>query len=329
MCGIAGVATWQSTQVLESTALRMVATLRHRGPDDQGIWGDAAAGIAIAHRRLSIIDLSPQGHQPMASASARFVVAYNGEIYNYNEIRGELNVAGLAPAWRGQSDTEVLLAAFDAWGVEVTLKKLVGMFAIALWDRHARTLTLARDRMGEKPMYYGIIGGQFVFGSELKAVRAGADGTLEIDRVALAQFMRFGYVPAPRSIHAGIFKLPAGHFVAVHIARVLTRKVVKKQDLARGVLRIPSFGMGIALDIKPYRLHEVGKKAVVKIERPLRGVALGRHLERAARAVGQGFGLFRAGPHRPRSNNCACVFANGGIAREAEVVVREIGEQIV
>ena len=120
-----------------------------------------------------------------------------------------------------------------------------------------------------------------------------------------------------------------GHFVAVHIARVLTRKVVKKQDLARGVLRIPSFGMGIALDIKPYRLHEVGKKAVVKIERPLRGVALGRHLERAARAVGQGFGLFRAGPHRPRSNNCACVFANGGIAREAEVVVREIGEQIV
>ena len=216
MCGIAGIATWQSTQVLESTALRMIATLRHRGPDDQGIWGDAAAGIAIAHRRLSIIDLSPQGHQPMASASARFVVAYNGEIYNYNEIRGELNAAGLAPAWRGQSDTEVLLAAFDAWGVEVTLKKLVGMFAIALWDRHARTLTLARDRMGEKPMYYGVIGGRFVFGSELKAVRAGADGTLEIDRVALAQFMRFGYVPAPRSIHAGIFKLPAGHFVAVH-----------------------------------------------------------------------------------------------------------------
>jgi asparagine synthase (glutamine-hydrolysing) len=218
MCGISGLAAWRAEANLECTLERMSSTLAHRGPDDRGRWIDPDAGVALGHRRLSIIDLSPQGHQPMVSASGRFVIAYNGEVYNFNHIREELRSAGLVSAWRGESDTEVILASFDAWGVEATLAKIVGMFAIALWDRQTRTLTLARDRMGEKPLYYGLVGGRLVFASELKAVRVGAGTPLAVDRGALAQFMRFGYVPAPHSIHAGIFKLPPGQFVNLQSA---------------------------------------------------------------------------------------------------------------
>ncbi|MEW6292615.1 MAG: asparagine synthase (glutamine-hydrolyzing) [Pseudomonadota bacterium] len=215
MCGIAGVVTWRSQGGLGEQVGRMIAPLAHRGPDDHGVWVDGECGVGLGHRRLSILDLSPQGHQPMISASGRHVIAYNGEIYNFAQIRDELSAEGKAPIWRGRSDTEILLAAFDAWGVEAALQKAVGMFAIALWDRDAKSLTLARDRIGEKPLYYGMVRGSFVFGSELKAIRTVADGVLQVDRDVLAEFMRFGYIPSPKSIYAGIAKLAPGHVLTV------------------------------------------------------------------------------------------------------------------
>ena len=193
----------------------MTSAIAHRGPDDSGYWVDAEAGVALGHRRLSIIDVSPQGHQPMASASGRYVIVYNGEIYNYETIRSELQIAGKAPEWRGSSDTEVLLGAFDAWGVEETLRRCIGMFAIALWDRQRQSMTFARDRMGEKPLYYGNVGGQLLFGSELKALRSVAGEALDINRHGLMRFMQYGYVPGRDSIFCGVYKLPAGHFVTV------------------------------------------------------------------------------------------------------------------
>jgi asparagine synthase (glutamine-hydrolysing) len=195
----------------------MADTLIHRGPDDGGVWLDAAAGVALAHRRLAILDLSPTGHQPMVSPSGRYVIAFNGEIYNHLELRAELEKVGAGgtapPAWRGHSDTETLLVAFGAWGVEATLRKLVGMFAIALWDRETRMLTLARDRLGEKPLYYGHVRGGLVFASELKAIRAFPGFDNIVERRALALFMRHNYVPSPWSIYAGIWKLPPGCWV--------------------------------------------------------------------------------------------------------------------
>lgn len=191
----------------------MISTLVHRGPDDQGLWCDDESGVGLGQRRLSIIDLSPQGHQPMVSASGRYVVSYNGEIYNFSDLRAELEKTGRAPAWRGHSDTEVLLAGIEAWGVEETLKRTVGMFAISLWDRETRTLSLVRDRLGEKPLYYGEVAGRLLFGSELKALRAVAGDALQIDRDALAEFMRFSYIPAPLTIYRGVRKLPPGHWL--------------------------------------------------------------------------------------------------------------------
>ncbi|MDI6748790.1 MAG: asparagine synthase (glutamine-hydrolyzing) [Rhodocyclaceae bacterium] len=195
---------------------RMANTLIHRGPDDVGVWVDADAGIALGHRRLAILDLSPAGHQPMVSTSGRYVIAFNGEIYNHLELRkalSKLGAGGTAPAWRGHSDTETLLAAFEAWGIEKTLTRCVGMFALALWDRETRTLTLARDRIGEKPLYYGWVRGALVFGSELKALRAYPGFDNVIERRALALFMRHNYVPAPWSIFENIWKLPPGCYV--------------------------------------------------------------------------------------------------------------------
>jgi asparagine synthase (glutamine-hydrolysing) len=208
MCGLAGF--WDlgtySEEALLSSVRCMADTLRHRGPDDTGAWSDAQAGIALGHRRLSIVDLSSAGHQPMHSASNRYVMAFNGEIYNHLDLRAELN--GIA--WFGHSDTETLLAGFEAWGVVATLKKAVGMFAIALWDKQKQTLTLARDRFGEKPLYYGWVNGAFVFGSELKALRAFPGFDNPVSREALAQYMRFSYVPAPLSIYQDIYKLEPG-----------------------------------------------------------------------------------------------------------------------
>lgn len=213
MCGITGFfsphGAAPADQML-ATVTRMAATLAHRGPDEQRAWTDAAAGCALGHRRLSILDLSAHGAQPMHSACGRYVIVFNGEIYNHRELKSELERAGAAPQWRGHGDTEVMLAAIAHWGLRDATARFTGMFAFALWDRQDRTLSLVRDRIGEKPLYYGWCGGNFVFGSELKALRSHPAWRGEIDRGALTLFMRYAYVPAPYSIYGGIRKLAAG-----------------------------------------------------------------------------------------------------------------------
>jgi asparagine synthase (glutamine-hydrolysing) len=209
MCGIAGIV---GKQVEPSVIARMSATILHRGPDDEGLWVDQDAGVGLAHRRLSIVDLSPAGHQPMHSADGRYVITYNGEIYNHAALRKELEEAGAAPerGWRGTSDTETFLQCVSTWGVDATLPKLVGMFAFALWDRKMRTLSLVRDRFGEKPIYFGWVGKDFVFASELKAIRVHPRFTGEIDGNALRTFLSRTYIPAPLSIYRHLFKLEPG-----------------------------------------------------------------------------------------------------------------------
>ncbi len=191
----------------------MANTLITRGPDDSGSWCEPATGVAFGFRRLSIIDLSAEGHQPMHSADGRYTIVFNGEIYNFEELRRELAAAG--HRFRGHSDTEVLLAAFLQWGVEAAIRRVNGMLAIALWDSANRELWLMRDRMGKKPLYYGWCGSTFLFGSELKALAAHPDFSADIDRDALGQFMHFGYVPGPLSIYKGIRKLPAASLLRV------------------------------------------------------------------------------------------------------------------
>ena len=191
----------------------MQRVLAHRGPDDSGVWVDGATGIALAHRRLAIIDLALSGHQPMVSADGRFVIAYNGEVYNFRQIAEELAAAGRAVA--GGSDTAVLLEACACWGVEATLSKCVGMFAFALWDRETRTLTLARDRLGIKPLYWGRFGDLVLFGSELKALRVHGGWSEEIDQGALLAYFRHAYVPAPHTIFKGVHKLEPGHTLTI------------------------------------------------------------------------------------------------------------------
>ena len=217
MCGFAGFfqGSGFDAETAAAQARAMADRIAHRGPDDAGTWCDASAGIALAHRRLSIVDLSAAGHQPMPSASGRYVLAYNGEIYNHLDLRRDLDAARAAPAWRGRSDTETLLACIEAWGIEATLKRSVGMFAFALWDRERRELFLARDRMGEKPLYFGWQGDVFLFGSELKALRAHPAFSASVDRGALVLLLRHNYIPAPYSIHEGIRKLPPGTWMRV------------------------------------------------------------------------------------------------------------------
>jgi asparagine synthase (glutamine-hydrolysing) len=219
MCGIVGLlapAARHNSRKLSATTRGMADALTHRGPDGSGIWVDAEAGIALGHRRLAIIDLSKEGHQPMVSASGRYVITYNGEVYNFRSIAHEL--AELGWHFRGHSDTEVLLAAVDQWGLEAALPKLAGMFAFALWDRRARTLHLVRDRLGKKPLYFGWIGRTFVFASELKALHQHPGFAPEIDRGALTLLLRHGCVPSPYSIYQGIFKLPPGSHLALPLA---------------------------------------------------------------------------------------------------------------
>jgi len=219
MCGITGflrsatAAPWLAEK-MTATVLAQACAIAHRGPDDEGSWVDAQCGIALGHRRLSIVDLSPAGHQPMSSHDGRYVIVLNGEIYNYRELRvmvereaaDGMRLAG----WRGHSDTEVLLEVFSRWGVTEALKRVVGMFAMAIWDRQERRLALARDRIGEKPLYYGFVAGALVFGSELKALAAHPGWRGDIDREALASYLRFAYVPHARSIYRGIRKLLPG-----------------------------------------------------------------------------------------------------------------------
>lgn len=247
MCGFVGFLTagpWARDEAAPDLLARMANTIVHRGPDSAGYWHDAASGIALGHRRLAIVELSPAGAQPMASNCGRYVIAFNGEIYNHLDLRKQLGGGGsphplplpggegintphaprLTPhlAWRGHSDTETLLAGFSAWGIRATLERSIGMFAIAVWDKKERTLTLARDRLGEKPLYYGWQGqgtdACLLFGSDLAALKAHPAFAADVNRDALALYMRHNYIPAPHSIYQGIHKLPPGCVLTVSLA---------------------------------------------------------------------------------------------------------------
>lgn len=223
MCGVAGFLGTTSTDGSDRMAViaRMTGTLRHRGPDDSGTWVDPEQGIALGHRRLAVIDLSPDGRQPMASACGRYIIVFNGEIYNFSLLRRELE--GLGQRFRGHSDTEVILAAIAHWGLETAITRFVGMFAFAVWDRCERLLHLVRDRLGKKPLYYGWMDGVFLFGSELKALRAHPGFRTEVNRDALALYLRYGYIPAPYSIYKDVQKLPPGTLLTVRAGDASSR----------------------------------------------------------------------------------------------------------
>jgi len=218
MCGLAGLLLARPDQPHEALLARaraMAQGLAARGPDQEGTWADAHAGVALAFRRLAVLDLSSAGSQPMHSASRRYVLVFNGEIYDAEARRAELEAQGRAPAWRGHADTEVLLAAIEAWGLETTLERCDGMFALALWDTLERTLTLARDRLGEKPLYYGWCAGAFVFGSQIAPLRGLPGFDTRLSRAALASLLLRGWVAAPQAIYACLKKLPAGSLLRV------------------------------------------------------------------------------------------------------------------
>jgi asparagine synthase (glutamine-hydrolysing) len=217
MCGFSGYLREDGRGAFDRAAVlrAMGAALRYRGPDDEGCWLDSDVDFGVTHQRLSIADLSQAGHQPMVSAGGRYVLAFNGEIYNFADLRATLEEENPGIAWRGHSDTEVLLAGLECWGLRRTLQALTGMFAFAVWDRREHTLSLARDRMGEKPLYWGWQGATLMFGSELRALEAHPAFEGRIDRGALALLLRYNYIPEPHSIYQGIRKLEPGHFVVL------------------------------------------------------------------------------------------------------------------
>jgi asparagine synthase (glutamine-hydrolysing) len=233
MCGICGYWAPENSPEWRDAIFNMNAAIVHRGPDDTGVWRDENAGIVMGHQRLAIVDVTRAGHQPMVSGSGRFVMVFNGEIYNHLELRRQLEEAHGSRNWRGHSDTETLLAAFDTWGIESTLQRSIGMFALALWDRQEHRLTLARDRMGEKPLYYGWQGegaeGVFLFGSELKALKAYPKFQGDIDRGALSLLLRHNYIPAPYSIYQGIAKLRPGHLLHIDVDDLQQRSLLVSQ----------------------------------------------------------------------------------------------------
>ena len=258
MCGIAGIIS--ASRLDEGDVRRLIDPIAHRGPDDEGVWVDAEVGVGLGHRRLAIIDLSPAGHQPMTSADGRFVITYNAEIYNHAQLRAELEQqqGGVPPGgWRGHSDTETLLECVSAWGLDATLPKIVGMFAFALWDRQDRQLHLVRDRFGEKPLYYGWVGKDFLFASELKAIRAHPSFDGEIDRRALRLFAARTYIPAPFSIYKRLFKLETGCVLTITPEEAGTpldappnsiRRYWSYRDVVRRGLEQPIEDEGEALD---------------------------------------------------------------------------------
>jgi len=221
VCGFAGILTAPRSTAceLQQQVSRMIRPLAHRGPDDEGVWVDEAAGIALGFRRLAIIDVSPAGHQPMASASGRFRLVFNGEIYNFCELRRQLERSG--HVFKGHSDTEVILAAFDQWGVRDAISRFIGMFAMAVWDTSVQELSLVRDRLGKKPLFVYREPGLITFGSEPKALVAGPSFDRAINRGALASYLRYLYVPAPQSIFQHVVKVPAGHILKIRDARGL------------------------------------------------------------------------------------------------------------
>jgi asparagine synthase (glutamine-hydrolysing) len=214
MCGIVGF--WTKESICALDIKKMSAAISHRGPDDSGVWSDNN-GLVMAHRRLSILDLSHAGHQPMESKCGRYILTYNGEIYNHKSLRKGINKLNLDIKWEGQSDTETLLVALSHWGIEKTLKSLNGMFAFALFDRKKKILILARDRLGQKPLYYGYNSGIFLFGSELKSIKSHSSFSGEVDRSALSLQLKYSYIPAPKTIYKGVSKLSPGTFLEISL----------------------------------------------------------------------------------------------------------------
>lgn len=215
MCGLAGFIPLKgniNSVDMHSIGSKMANAILSRGPDDSGVWVEQNLRIAMSFRRLAILDLTPAGHQPMQSNSGRYYICFNGEIYNHLDLRKDLSPD---IKWKGYSDTETILAVIENIGIEEALSKFVGMFAFALWDQKKERLTLARDRMGEKPMYYGFNEGAFIFGSELKALKQHPDFSNEISRLALSNFLKYNYVPAPQSIYKNIYKLSPGSFIHI------------------------------------------------------------------------------------------------------------------
>ncbi|OHE76491.1 MAG: asparagine synthase (glutamine-hydrolyzing) [Verrucomicrobia bacterium RIFCSPHIGHO2_12_FULL_41_10] len=226
MCGLAGFLTANHDAENRAKIItQMTNRLRQRGPDDAGIWLNQDDGIALGHRRLAIIDLSLAGHQPMQSHDCRYVIVYNGEIYNFLELKKELQ--SKSHAFSGHSDTEVILTLIIEYGLEAALKRMRGMFAFALWDKKEKTLHLARDRIGEKPLYYGLVNGSFVFASELKAIRAYPDFHNPINRTSLALFLQYGYVPTPHSIFKNIYKLTPGSYLSISSSKASIKALPK------------------------------------------------------------------------------------------------------
>ena len=270
MCGFSGFLGYGGlgAKQARSVAWAMGNAIAHRGPDDSRVWQDDAVQIALAHRRLSILDLSPTGHQPMISPSGRYVVTFNGEIYNHWELRAEIERRENSVAWRGHSDTETLLAGIDTWGLIETLKRAVGMFALALWDRQERTLYLARDRIGEKPLYYGWQRGVFLFGSELKAIRLHPAFIGDIDRDAITLQLRHNYIPAPYSIYQNIKKLPAGCFFNVSMTDGKAEEKLQSYwsfiDVAKGGQEQPFMGSDVeAIETLENRLTQAVAQQMV------------------------------------------------------------------
>lgn len=220
MCGINGFFSTSIKEIADIAVLNMNQAIQHRGPDASNVWHDNQSNLFLGHCRLAIQDVSNAGSQPMTSDSERYVIVFNGEIYNHLDLRKELSTQGLNPNWRGHSDTETLLACFSSWGINKTLQKLVGMFAISLWDRKQQLLTLARDRLGEKPLYWGWQGENFYFSSELKALKANTFFKTEIDRNSITLLLRHNCIPAPYSIYKGIYKLKPGHYVQIPLSNL-------------------------------------------------------------------------------------------------------------
>lgn len=267
MCGLAGFfrVSPGNPQDMQVKLVGMTRQIEHRGPDSDGHWLDAEAGIALGHRRLAIVDVSPAGAQPMLSVSGRWLLAFNGEIYNHQQLRAEIERASSAPVWRGHSDTETLLAGFDVWGIESTLKKCIGMFAFAVWDKDNQSLTLGRDRLGEKPLYYGLQGQRseavFLFGSELKALRAHPTFAADICPQSLGSFLQNVAVGGAQTIYKNIYKVPPGTLVAISRQRFepSVRRYWSLQDVAVQGVAQPFNGSAIqAVDA----LEELLKNAV-------------------------------------------------------------------
>lgn len=223
MCGFVGFLSRQEVSV--DQVLKMALAIKSRGPDSSGTWVDVHAGIALAHRRLAIIDTTNAGHQPMVSTNKRLILAFNGEIYNHQQIRQSLLIEFGGILWRGGSDTETLLTAIEKWGIPMTLERLNGMFAFALWDRDLKTITLAVDRMGEKPLYYGKSGNSFLFGSELKALSQHSTWNPELDHSSMSLYFKYGYIPAPLTIYKNIYKLPPSSWIQIHSSSLLAGSI--------------------------------------------------------------------------------------------------------